>query len=184
MRFLLLTLFLVSSAASVQAAEWFQHKFGEERAYIGHWLAVCQKKGKGACRLFQAEMREGSDPFFGEAWMWVRPKKAGWNLRIGGYTITNSENLSDVVFSFHGRKIALPAEAHDVARNGSSRTTNVFEIVDDDFSAKIFEEMKRSNLMQVTFKEGENSSTVTIGLKGLRQASQIVEKRHRENLGE
>ena len=45
-------------ASPVHAGDWFQHRFGEARAYHGDWLAVCADKGAGACRAVQLQARE------------------------------------------------------------------------------------------------------------------------------
>ena len=41
---------LLLGATPAVAGDWFQHRFGEARAYHGDWLAVCADKGEGACR--------------------------------------------------------------------------------------------------------------------------------------
>ncbi|MEL7230447.1 MAG: hypothetical protein AAGK38_11175 [Pseudomonadota bacterium] len=60
MRLVLLGLLLATASPAV-AGEWFQHRFGEARAYHGSWLAVCTRKGEGKCRAVQLAGKDGAD---------------------------------------------------------------------------------------------------------------------------
>lgn len=57
----LLGLTLTMAVAPAMAGDWFQHRFGEARAYHGSWLAVCTKKGEGDCRAVQLAGKDGAD---------------------------------------------------------------------------------------------------------------------------
>ena len=48
----------LSPLGAAQAGDWFQHRFGEARAYFGDWLAVCANKGQGDCRAVHLRAKE------------------------------------------------------------------------------------------------------------------------------
>ncbi len=72
-----LILGLLGASSTASAGPWFNHRFGELRAYHGAWLNVCADKGAGPCRAVQSYIPPGSDSFFGESKLTVHLNRAG-----------------------------------------------------------------------------------------------------------
>ena len=58
---------IISFACASHAGPWFQHEFGELRAYHKDWLNVCDDNGAGSCRAVHYKLRGDGDTFFGES---------------------------------------------------------------------------------------------------------------------
>ena len=114
MRHALLAVLLL--AAPAQAA-WFDHPFGERRAYWTDWLAVCADAGRGACRLVQAAGDEARLAL-------TLTGEGGYVLTLFDRAMTDTP-LPVVTLSTEDASATLPAQPGEVAFDDALRPFHV-----------------------------------------------------------
>lgn len=165
-------------ASPVAAGPWFQHEFGELRAYHKDWLAVCAERGEGACRVVQTSKDPGSAAYF--------------DLRLAVHRIDGSPDwvvefmdrglpgdaLTALSFEFDGEVFDLPAGAWSGGDFDYGSAVDTVTIRDPDLAFALVERMKAGNRVIVRYAPaGEGDGQAVFSLRGATAAMNAIEAR-------
>lgn len=164
--------FMVAVGSPAHSGAWFTHKFGELRAYHGHWLNVCRDNGKGACRTVQLPLEPGAtETFFANRRFSVHMNETGaWMMEV--YQVSMPRPAGTPLI------IKIDGEAFKLGTD-DWKTTNLlesFQIVSKPLIEKLIPAMKRGNVMTVNYSdEGGARKTAHFTLLGFTAATNAIE---------
>lgn len=176
MKAILTAALLVFMTSSCQADSWFQHEFGELRAYHKDWLNVCDENGAGLCRAVHYKLRGDGDTFFGESRLALMHRGGSeFVIEIYDQGLTPLPD-GDLVFDFGSEKVVLaPTKWHA----GGADLVNVAETVavtDAEVAAKLVELIRKKTRLDVTFVVEEAPiAEATFSLRGSAAALAAIE---------
>jgi invasion protein IalB len=164
--------FLVTALAVAPALAqgWFQHPFGELRAYHGDWLAVCDNAGDGPCRAVQIMLEPGETR--------VGPARLALERHDGGlFAIVFHhhaliEGVPDpLVLSIDGEALTLAPDQWAAGEPGLPNVIAAFHIVDAALAEMLVARMKAGWRLTLSHDAGE----ARFSLRGLTAALAAIE---------
>ena len=178
---LTLSLALLSPASMISAQEWFQHEFGELRAYHGDWLAVCDDNGDGPCRMVQSAKDEGSDAAFDSrlsGQMIEGPND--WTFVVMDRGMPASD-LSRLWVEIDGTSIEIPGWS--VGENGMENVAETVTVTDPAVTGPLLDAMKAGGRMTVRYAPaGSGDGQSTYSLRGVTAAANAIDARVKARL--
>ena len=181
---MLTAIITISSAfaeESVSEGEWFLHEFGELRSYHGDWLAVCDERGDGPCRLVQYKLEEGGDPFFGQSRMSVDQ--------------TDVDGQAGLILDFFDRgapdepqgPVTLEAgpvswvlmPGRDVTKAftpGGGTVAESFQVRKPVLVDEIVEQMRKGRWLRVGYPNGGQRKRLVFSLRGFHSGMKAIER--------
>ncbi|MEM1077014.1 MAG: hypothetical protein AAGI09_00695 [Pseudomonadota bacterium] len=146
--------------------DWFLHPFGERRAYVQDWLAVCEEDGAGPCRLVRSNQDSRGPAFDSRITLYL--DSAGWQVEIMDRGMP-SETLAELRFAFDESFLIIATRQDFVA--GERRLPNILETVtltNPDLIATLLQAMRDGGELVITYRpEGTGDATAIIPLRGV-----------------
>ena len=171
---LALALAISLTASSAFAGEWFQHRFGEARAYHGSWLAVCADKGEGDCRAVQLGGKDGVDGQRRMAINVVRPGRYIVTVFQRGWALGDSDF---VTVDIDGQLTALKNSQWAAGEMDVSNVAETFTITDDAVNATFVADLKAGNRATVAMGTEYDRKSAAFDLSGITAALNAIEAR-------
>lgn len=166
---------LAIAATTLSADPWFNHKFGELRAYHKDWLNVCNDSGAGTCRAVQYKLAEG-ESFFGESRLALIFRGDGlYDIEVYDQGL-DPLPFGDVVFDFGSDRIVLGPNKW---RAGAVDRENVLEtitVTDRETAFALTDLIREKSRLNVTFVvEDGPTSEASFSLRGSAAALFAIE---------
>ncbi|WP_424966718.1 MULTISPECIES: hypothetical protein [unclassified Dinoroseobacter] len=157
---------VVPFAPALADLDWFQHPFGERRAYVQDWLAVCADSGAGPCRLVRSNQDSRGPAFDSRVSLHLAP--GGWTMEVMDRGMP-SETLSELRF-FFDETLLIVATRQDFIP-GERDFPNILETVtltNPDLTDRLLSAMRAGGELVITYRpEGSGDATVIIPLRGV-----------------
>ena len=166
---------LAALTAPAQAQDWFQHQFGEMRAFHGDWLAVCADQGAGACRLVQTSKDPGSGAFFDQRLSVHRiDGSPDWAVEVMSRGMPEAA-VTSLTFMFGADAVFVTPGAWIV---GDLQVPNVAEtitVMDPAIANEIVERMRAGNRLTVIYEPaGAGRGQIDYSLRGVTAATDAI----------
>ncbi len=173
-----MTLALALAATPLFAQEWFQHRFGELRAYHGDWLVVCAEDGAGPCRAVQSAPDPGSDAIFDtRAALHRIDGTPDWVLEIMDRGM-DSAALTAVRIVIDGERIDIPPGGWRIGELTVENVAETIVISDAAINADLVARMRAGNRMQVQYDPpGTGDGLAAYSLRGITAATNAINAR-------
>ena len=158
---------MAPATGALTADGWFDHPFGEARAYHGDWLAVCPSAEGSACRVVR--MNPTTDP--GAAWearLAAERAGAGWRVELATADLV-VDGLDGLAFAIDGETVAVPREAW--TQDGA----NGLVVADPALATALVERMKAGN--RLTVSSGPGVERASFPLRGVTAAIRAIGRR-------
>lgn len=156
---------------STRAGDWFNHPFGEIRAYHGDWLVVCEESGMGPCRAVQTLLEPGETR--------VGPTRMALERQASGdYWISvfdmglPVEALDPLIFDFDGEGRLISSDDWAPGEPGRPKVLFSFNITDPTLSAELIERMRAGRQLVIRYPGGE----APFSLRGVTAALTAIER--------
>ena len=167
--------FLLTSPA--QAGDWFQHKFGELRAYHGDWLAVCDTLGAGPCRVVQTDKDSGSDAYFDQRLAVHRiDNSPDWAIEVMDRGL-EAHAITQMTFTFDGDEVVIEPSAWGVGDFEMSNAVDTITITDKTIAADLVARMQAGNHVVIRYVPNGGDGKATFTLRGATAATNAIEAR-------
>lgn len=165
-------------AGQVNADPWFQHEFGELRAYHKDWLAVCAERGDGPCRVVQTAKDPGSAAYFDLRLAVHRiDDRPDWVVEVMDRGLPG-DALAALSFEFDGEVFDLPAGAWQPGDFDHGSAVDSVTIRDPDLALALVERMKAGNRVIVRYApDGGGDGQAAFSLRGATSAMNAIEAR-------
>lgn len=178
MRKLGLVVLFCGLAAPAVAQQWFQHQFGELRAYHKDWLAVCADNGAGACRIVQAAPDPGSDSVFDQR-LSVRLVNGGqdWAVQVMDRGM-NEQSLRSMWFIFDGEEIRIPFNSYIPGEIEYSNVAETITVTNAKVALDLVARMKAGNQLVIRYEPvGNGNGEAQFSLRGFTSGSNAISAR-------
>ncbi len=168
MRFAVLTAFvLFAFGAHATDGQWFEHRFGERRAYFGDWLAVCNNSGAGQCRLVQTTAADAPDSKFYRVALVLLMTNNTWIMEVSNRNLP-AEDIRDLSFTIDGNDIDANKDTWKVGNNTTPNLADTVTVVNPELMDIIMAGMRDGLHMKVSyFPTGAGEGTFTVPLQGV-----------------
>ncbi|WP_424971589.1 hypothetical protein [Dinoroseobacter sp. S76] len=157
---------LLAAGPALADLDWFQHPFGERRAYVQDWLAVCEDAGEGPCRLVRALQDARGPAFDSRVSLHLGPD--GWQMEVMDRGMP-SDSLSELRFLFDETLLIIATRRDFVP--GERLLPNVLETVtltNPDLTATLLRAMREGGEMVITYRPtGTGDATAIFPLRGV-----------------
>lgn len=163
---------------AAQAETWFQHPFGEERAYFGDWLAVCAEQGQGACRIVQTSKDPGSNAYFDTRFAVHRiDDSPNWMLEVMDRGMV-SEALTGLKLTVDGVAFVIPSSAYSPGGFDGPGASDTVVIHDPELALSLVQHMRAGNRMILTYTpKGDGDGLGVAPLRGVTAGTSAIEAR-------
>lgn len=136
------------------AQAWFDHPFGEKRAYHRDWLAVCEESGAGPCRVVHMVQEPGGDGFFGVARLSVqRQDTAGYVIELYDAGLPDVPNAA-LTLVFDGQRVDLAAGRYVSGGPEGQNILQTLSITDPKLSDDLVRRMRAASRVELIYGEG------------------------------
>lgn len=162
-------------ATSLAADPWFQHTFGEQRAYFGDWLAVCSDNGAGPCRVVQTLAPERDGVAFDQR-IAVHRLEAddAWAIEVMSRGM-DADLVTSLSFMFDGEAVLLDAEHWKIGDPYFPNVAETLTVIDLDMTGQLINRMRADDRLDVTYAPAsEGVGTVRYSLRGITAATQAI----------
>ncbi|WP_141101904.1 hypothetical protein [Oceanicola sp. 22II-s10i] len=172
----LATIWLLAGTAT--AGEWFQHQYGELRAYHGDWLAVCADAGAGPCRVVASAKDPGSAAFFDRRIAVHRiDNSPDWAVEVMDRDLPAGD-VTALRFVFDGVAEEVPAGLWTPGALDAANAADTLSLRDPDLAGRLVERMKAGNRLVVEYSPaGAGDGTAEFSLRGVTAAMNAVQAR-------
>lgn len=153
-RALFAALLTLTSPIGAVAQAWFDHPFGEKRAYHRDWLAVCEDAGAGPCRVVHMVHAPGGDGFFGVARLSVqRGEPSGYVIELYDVDLPDVPDAT-LTLVFDGQRIDLAAGRYASGGPAGENILQTLSITDSKLSGDLVRRMRAASRVDLIYGEG------------------------------
>lgn len=144
-----MALALALLAVPALAGPWFQHEFGERRAYFRDWLAVCADNGRGPCRAVHMAFEPGDSPFFGSARLSVQEHGAdGYTIEVFDKQLPPTPQ-GPITLVFDGSQMVVQPDQLKAGSPEGHSVSQTFSITDPELTETLIQAMRKSDRMDL-----------------------------------
>ncbi|MEM9854705.1 MAG: hypothetical protein AAF841_09675 [Pseudomonadota bacterium] len=165
------------TSAPLAASDWFQHPFGELRAFHQDWLVVCAEKGRGACRAVRAQAAPGSDAFFDQR-VSLKRGDTGWHIELMQRDMPERD-LERVTFRFAREEIALQAGAWVPGERAVRNVAETITLTEGANVDAIIDAMRAGRFLEIGYEARSGAARwearARVPLRGLSAAMAAIE---------
>ncbi|MEM0950462.1 MAG: hypothetical protein AAGK37_23935 [Pseudomonadota bacterium] len=165
---------LMATGASATDGEWFESRFGEQRAYFGAWLAVCDDSGTGQCRLVQEPASDAPDSSYYRVAMLLLEDDQKWVMEVTQRGMP-SEQLTDVSFTIDGKVTDAPEGSWKLGENDVDNVAETFTVTDPVLMETLLTEMREGANMQIGYvPPGDGLGSIPVSLSGVTSGTTAI----------
>lgn len=165
---------LMTTGANAADGQWFESKFGEQRAYFQDWLAVCDDSGAGQCRLVQEAASDAPDSSFYRVAILLLEADRRWVMEISSRYMP-ADQLSNVSFIIDGNVIGSPEGSWKVGSNEAANLAETITVTDPEMMETLLTGMRDGASMQINYLPPANGSgVVTVSLRGVTAGTEAI----------
>ena len=166
------------AAGPALGGDWFQHRYGELRAFDGDWLAACANEGAGACRTVQTGLTPTKGDFF-DMRLSAHRLDGGPNWAVDvmdrGLPGTAVESLT---FIFDGEEVKLPPGSWKQGTVEGLNAVDTVAITDPALASDLVARMKAGNRLIVRYApQGDGDGEAAFSLRGATASMNKIEAR-------
>lgn len=171
----LLAALILSLPAIAKDGEWFEHRFGEQRAYFGDWLAVCNDSGAGQCRLVQIPPADAPDEKYYRVALVLLEDQGDYVIELSARNMPAAEVIN-LNFEVDGNTITAKDGSWKMGDNTTPNIADTVTLVDQETVRIVMEGMADGLSMTVQYlPTGNGLGSFTTSLKGVVAGTKAIE---------